>query len=237
MCIDSKETQKTWFNYLFLQQGEHQVFTYSNGIGKEMTACSIQARKIKLAKKTLEAFGEEQKCFHEKLLTIEKNTSKSYQKLKTDVQNLKERYDPVRSTSHPVSRLTSLSSTDNAPGSNAMKNLQSDHLQKLNEILSDIESLKRTQTNLQQEFQIVKEIPSCLERFEKTKKALKTDLELLKKSSIEESEKAIGNMREDLQKLKDIPEEIEDIQRTQKALQEGLQNIFQILKDNLSQNN
>ena len=190
-----------------------------------------------MPKKTLEAFGEEQKCFHEKLLTIEKNTSKSYQKLKTDVQNLKERYDPVRSTSHPVSRLTSLSSTDNAPGSNAMKNLQSDHLQKLNEILSDIESLKRTQTNLQQEFQIVKEIPSCLERFEKTKKALKTDLELLKKSSIEESEKAIGNMREDLQKLKDIPEEIEDIQRTQKALQEGLQNIFQILKDNLSQNN
>ena len=103
-----------------------------------MTACSIQARKIKLAKKTLEAFGEEQRCFHEKLLTIEKNTSKSYQKLKTDVQNLKERYDPVRSTSHPVSRLTSLSSTDNAPGSNAMKNLQSDHLQKLNEIFSDI---------------------------------------------------------------------------------------------------
>ena len=236
MCIDSKETQKTWFNYLFLQQGEHQVFTYSNGIGKEVTACSIQARKVKLAKKTLEAFDEEQKCFHEKLLTIEKNTSKSYQKLKTDVQNLKERYDPVRGTSHQLSRLTSLSSTDNAPGSIPKKNLQSDHLQKLNEILSDIESLKRTQTNLQQEFQIVKEIPSCLERFEKTKKALKTDLELLKKSSIE-SEKAISNMREDLQKLKDIPEEIEDIQRTQKALQEGLQNIFQILKDNLSQNN
>ena len=233
MCIDSKETQKTWFNYLFLQQGEHQVFTYSNGIGKEVTACSIQARKVKLAKKTLEAFGEEQRCFHEKLLTIEKNTSKSYQKLKTDVQNLKERYDPVRGKSHQLYRLTSLSSTDNAPGSIPMKNLQSDHLQKLNEILSDIESLKRTQTNLQQEFQIVKEIPSCLERFEKTKKALKTDLELLKKSSIEESEKAISN----IEKLKDIPEEIEDIQRTQKALQEGLQNIFQILKDNLSQNN
>ena len=143
----------------------------------------------------------------------------------------------MRGTSHPVSRLTSSSSTDNAPGSNAMKNLQSDHLQKLNEILSDIESLKRTQTSLQQEFQIVKEIPSCLERFENTKKALKTDLELLKKSSIEESEKAVGNLREDLQKLKDIPEEIEDIQKTQKALQEGLQNIFQILKDNLSQNN
>ena len=233
MCIDSKETQKTWYNYLFLQQGEHQGFTYSNGIGKEMTACLIQAKKVKLAKKTLEAFGEDQKKFQEKLLTIEKNTSKSYQKLKIDVQNLKERHDPVRGTSHPVSRLTSVTSTDNADGSNAMKNLQSDHLQ----ISSNIESLKRTQTSLQQEFQIVKEIPSCLERFEKTKKALKTDLELLKKSSIEESEKAIGNMREDLQKLKDIPEEIGDIQRTQKALQEGLQNIFQILKDNLSQNN
>ena len=237
MCIDSKETQKTWFNYLFLQQGEHQVFTYSNGIGKEMTACSIQARKVKLAKKTLEGFVKEQKCFQEKLLTIEKYTSKSYQKLKTDVQNLKERYDPVRGTSHQVSRMTSLSSTDNAPGSIAMKNLQSDHLQKLNEILSDIESLKRTQTNLQQEFQIVKEIPSCLEGFEKAQKAFKTDLELLKKSSIKESEKVTGNLRADLQKLKDIPEEIEGIQKNQKALQEGLQNIFQILKDNLSQNN
>ena len=219
-----------------------------------MTACSIQARKIKLAKKTLEAFGEEQRCFHEKLLTIEKNTSKSYQKLKTDVQNLKERHDPVRGTSHPVSRLTSVTSTDNADGSNAMKNLQSDHLQKLNEILSDIESLKRTQTSLQQEFQIVKEIPSCLERFENTKKALKTDLELLKKSSIEESEKATSHLRADLQKLKDIPQEIEEIQKTQNqklkdipqeikeiqktqkalqdSLQDSMQNIFQILKDN-----
>ena len=202
-----------------------------------MTACSIQARKVKLAKKTLEAFVEEQKCFQEKLLTIEKYTSKSYQKLKTDVRNLKERYDPVRDTSRPISRLTSLSSTDNAAGSNAMKNLQSDHLQKLNEILSDIESLKRTQTGLQKELQIVKEIPSCLEGFEKAQKAFKTDLELLKKSSIKESEKVTGNLRADLQKLKDIPEEIEGIQKNQKALQEGLQNIFQILKDDLSQNN
>jgi SMC interacting uncharacterized protein involved in chromosome segregation len=150
---------------------------------------------------------------------------------------LKERYDPVRDTSRPISRLTSLSSTDNAAGSNAMKNLQSDHLQKLNEILSDIESLKRTQTGLQKELQIVKEIPSCLEGFEKAQKAFKTDLELLKKSSIKESEKVTGNLRADLQKLKDIPEEIEGIQKNQKALQEGLQNIFQILKDDLSQNN
>ena len=220
-----------------------------------MTACSIQARKIKLAKQTLEAFGEEQRCFHEKLLTIEKNTSKSYQKLKTDVQNLKERYDPVRGISHSVSRLTSSSSTDNAPGSNAMKNLQSDHLQKLNEILSNMESLKRTQTSLQQELQIVKEIPLCLEGFEKTQKALKADLELLKKSSIEESEKATSHLRADLQKLKDIPQEIEEIQKTQnqklkdipqeikeiqktqKALQDGLQNIFQILKDDHSEKN
>ena len=202
-----------------------------------MTACSIQARKVKLAKKTLEAFGEEQKCFQEKLLTIEKNTSKSYQKLKADVQNLKGKYDPVRRTSHPVSRLTSLSSADNAAGSNTMKNHQSDHLQKLNEILSGMESLKRTQTSLQQELQIVKEIPLCLEGFEKTQKALKTDLEMLKKSSIEESEKAIGNLRADLQKMKEIPEEIKEIQKTQKTLHEGLQNIFQILKDNISLNN
>ena len=200
-----------------------------------MTACSIEARQVKLAKKTLEAFDEEQKIFQEKLLTIEKNTSMSYQKLKTDVQNLKERYDPVRGTSHPVSRLTSVTSTDNAAGSNALTNLQSDHLQKLNEILFDIESLKRTQTSLQQELQIVKEIPSCLEGFEKTQKALKTDLELLKKSSIEESEKATSHLRADLQKLKDIPQEIEEIQKTlQDGLQDGLQNIFQILKDNHS---
>ena len=202
-----------------------------------MTACSIQARKVKLAKKTLETFDEEQKKFQEKLLTIEKNTSKSYQKLKIDVQNLKERHDPVRGTSHPVSRLTSLTSTDNAAGSNAMKNLQSDHSQKLNEILSNIESLERTQTSLQQELQTVKEFPSCLEGFEKTQKALKTDLELLKKSSIEESEKATSQLRADLQKLKDIPQEIEKIQKTQKALQDGLQNIFQILKDNHSDKN
>ena len=219
-----------------------------------MTACLIQAKKVKLAKKTLEAFGEDQKKFQEKLLTIEKNTSKSYQKLKIDVQNLKERRDPVRGTSYPVSRLTSVTSTDNADGSNAMKNLQSDHLQKLNEILSNMESLKRTQTSLQQELQIVKEIPLCLEGFEKTQKALKADLELLKKSSIEESEKATSHLRADLQKLKDIPQEIEEIQKTQNqklkdipqeikeiqktqkalqdSLQDSMQNIFQILKDN-----